>query len=59
MSRKSEVGASFDYANRINLVPHAKFVQDWQIARQQRFTDVKTRMLVLLEKAHPPALTAQ
>ena len=40
----------------VDLIAHAELVEQLDIARQQRFADVKARMMVLLEQDHAAPL---
>ena len=44
-----EIRAELEYAERSDLLEHAQAFEDRQIHRQQRFADVKARMMRLLE----------
>ena len=44
-----EIRAELEHAKRVHLVQDAELFHDRKIARQQRFADVKARMMILLE----------
>ena len=54
-----EIGAGFEHAERADLVEHAEALEHRKIHRQQRFTDVKARVMRLLQRNHPVAAPRQ
>ncbi len=54
-----EIRAGLEHAERAHLVEHAEPLEHRKIHRQQRFADVKARMVRLLERDHSMAAPRQ
>src|SRR5713101_4664565 len=51
-----EFGTGLDQPDLVHLIEHAQAPEQRQIERQQRFADVKARVVLLFEQHHLPAL---
>ena len=51
-----EVGAGLLDADGVDLLQHPQPLEDRQVVRQQRFADVKARVVLFLQQGDPPAL---
>lgn len=54
-----KIGAVLGYAQCANLLQHAEFLEDRQVARQQGFADVEARMAILFQLQYAPAVCGQ
>ena len=51
-----EIGAGLLDADGVDLLQHAQPLEDRQVVWQQRFADVKARVVLFLQQGDPPAL---
>jgi hypothetical protein len=54
-----EVGAELEYADAAYFLEHAQFLEDRHVRRQQRFADMKTRVVLLFQLQHAEAAPLQ
>jgi hypothetical protein len=57
--RRHELDAELRHADLLDLLAHAELVEQLDIAGQQRFADVESRVMVLLEQNHVPSFARQ
>jgi hypothetical protein len=57
--RRDELDPPLGHADALDLLAHAQAVEQRPVGRQQRFADVKARVVLLLEQHHAPPLSGQ